>query len=330
MLVLSRKKIDQIDAKILKILLTNSRTSFTDIAKECKITIGAVRMRYKNMIKAGIINGHIMQVNPHSLGYKCICDIGILTTIENEKTVIDFLKSRPYVMHTFGMFGKYNLAIKIALKDLKDLTTIIEDLESNIYIKHVDPLIWANANDMDHCENLIIKPVPTYDENSLIYKRMQPLNDEEVDLDEKDRQIAKLLSANSRMPFKKIAEQLGISTKNTIQRFKKLEGNLLGLSTVTLDLTKLGYNAMAHNFIKVSNRSKMPEICAKISKLPNTIVIIRLIGAYDLMTISVLESFNDEFNLRDEMRKIPNIESVDTYLSPVFKAQPLNIFYPLL
>ncbi len=325
-----RKKIDQIDTKIIKILLTNSRTSFTDIAKECKITIGAVRMRYKNMIKAGIINGQIMQVNPNSLGYKCIADIGILTAIDNEKTVIEFLKTRPYIMHVFGMFGKYNIAIKVALKDLKELTTIIEDLESNIYIKHVDPMIWANANDMDHCENLIIKPVIPIDENNPLFKKMPPVSDEEVVLDEKDRQIAKILSANSRMPFKKIAEQLGISTKNTIQRFKKLEGNLLGLSTVTLDLTKLGYNAMAHNFIKVSNRSKMPEVYSKILKLPNTIVLIRMIGAYDLMTINVLEDFNDEFNLREQMRKIEDIESVDSYLGPVFKAQPLNVFYPLL
>ncbi len=325
-----RKKIDQIDSKILKILLMNSRTSFTDIAKECKITIGAVRMRYKNMIKAGIINGQIMQVNPNSLGYKCIADIGILTAIENEKTVIEFLKTRPYIMHTFGMFGKYNIAIKVALKDLKDLTTIIEDLESNIYIKHVDPMIWANANDMDHCENLIIKPMPNVTEDSILFKKMPPISNEEVVLDERDRQIAKILSGNSRMPFKKIAEQLGISTKNTIQRFKKLEGNLLGLSTITLDLTKLGYTAMVHNFIKVSNRSKMPEVYSQILKLPNTIVLIRLIGVYDLMIINVLEDFNDEFNLMDQMRKIQYIESVDTYISPVFKAQPLNVFYPLL
>jgi Lrp/AsnC family transcriptional regulator for asnA, asnC and gidA len=325
-----RKKIDQIDTKILKILLLNSRTSFTDIAKECKITIGAVRMRYKNMIKAGIINGQIMQVNPHSLGYKCIADIGILTTMDNEKTVVEFLKTRSYVMHTFGMFGKYNLAIKVALKDLKDLTTIIEDLESNIYIKHVDPMIWANANDMDHNENLIIKPAPIIDQDSILLKNIPPINNNEIILDEKDRQIAKILSANSRIPFKKIAEHLGISTKNTIQRFKKLEGNLLGLSTITLDLTKLGYNAMAHNFIKVANRSKMPEIYSKILQLPNTIVIIRMIGAYDLMTINVLEDFNDQFNLQDQMRKIKDIDSVDTYLSPVFKAAPLNVFYPLL
>jgi len=74
----------------------------------------------------------------------------------------------------------------------------------------------------------------------------------------------------------------------------------------------------------------MPEVYAQISKMPNTIVIIRMIGTYDLMTISVLEDFNDEFTLRDQLRKIRDIESVDSFLTPVFRAQPLNVFYPLL
>ena len=45
----SSTKIDQIDARIIKILLAESRTSFTDIAKECEISVSAVRMRYKHL-----------------------------------------------------------------------------------------------------------------------------------------------------------------------------------------------------------------------------------------------------------------------------------------
>jgi Lrp/AsnC family transcriptional regulator for asnA, asnC and gidA len=325
----NRKKLDQIDAKILKILLKEARTSFTDIAKECQITIGAVRMRYKNMVKAGIINGQIMQVNPQSLGYKCIADIGIITSMDNEKKVSEFLKTRQYVQHILGLFGKYNIGVKVALKDVKQLTEIIEDLESNIYIKHVDAMIWAETINMDHNENLVIKPLPLEPQVSPA-KPTQNLNNEEIVLDQKDRQIARILTGNARIPFKKIAEQLGISTKNVIQRYKRLQGNLLTLSTVTVDLNKLGYNAMAHNFIKVANRSKMPEVYAQILKIPNVIVVIRLIGTYDLFAIAVLETFEDEFNLRASLRKIQDIEKTDTFLNPNFKAYPLNIFSQLI
>lgn len=324
----NRKKIDQTDSKIIKILLAESRTSFTDIAKECDITIGAVRMRYKNMVKAGIINGQIMQINPQSLGYRCIADIGIITTIDNEKKITDFLKTRPYIRHIMSSFGRYNIAVKVALKDVNELTGILQDLESNTLIKRVDAMIWADSINMDHTENLVIKPSFTGE----IKQAPVPITiiNEEVDLDEKDRQIATILSMNARLPFKKIAEKLGISTKNVIQRYNKLRGKLLTLSAITVDLNKLGYNAMSHVFLKMSNRSRTPEVLSQILKIPNMIVAIRLIGTYDLFAIAALEDFNDEFRLQSELRKIQDIEKMETFLNPTFKAYPLNLFNSLL
>ncbi len=90
-------KIDEIDAKILKILLAESRTSFTDIAKECKITVTAVRMRYKRLWKEGVINGEKILINPHCLGYRHIVDLLIMNDVENEKEVTKFLESKPYI-----------------------------------------------------------------------------------------------------------------------------------------------------------------------------------------------------------------------------------------
>ena len=53
-------EIDEIDAKILEILLSESRNSFTAIAKECKITVTAVRMRYNRLSRDGVINARAM------------------------------------------------------------------------------------------------------------------------------------------------------------------------------------------------------------------------------------------------------------------------------
>ena len=111
-----RVKIDAIDAKILKILLSESRTSFTDIAKECKITVTAVTMRYKQLWKKEIINGEKMLINPHCLGYRHIVDLGIITSVENEKEVAKLLESKPYIAGLIGPFGNYNFLWKSSLK----------------------------------------------------------------------------------------------------------------------------------------------------------------------------------------------------------------------
>ena len=120
-------KIDEIDAKILKILLSESRTSFTAIAEECKITVTAVRMRYKRLWRDGVINGEKMLVNPYSLGYQHIADLGMVVAVENEQEVRKFLESKPYIGELIGPMGHYRFWGKVALRDLNKLHVVIED-----------------------------------------------------------------------------------------------------------------------------------------------------------------------------------------------------------
>jgi Lrp/AsnC family transcriptional regulator for asnA, asnC and gidA len=325
----NRIKIDETDAAILKTLLKESRTSFTEIAKNCKITVGAVRMRYKRLWKTGVINGEIMQVNPNSLGYKCICDIGITAAAENEQKIIDFLKSKNYITHVFGPFGKYTIGAKVALYDTQKLAGIIADIESNSYIKHADSLIWAEAVDIDHVENLVISPSMREHER-IPAQQGAPANVAQVQIDEIDRKIAKILSEKSRMSFRKIAQQLGLSVKNVVQRYRKLRGNVLTLSSITVDLKKLGYNAMAHVLIKVANRSKTLEVRTQLLQIPNLLVAIRYIGSYDLFVLVALKDFEELFKVTEHIRRIQDIDVADVFVMKNFPAWPLNLFASLL
>ena len=323
-------KIDEIDATILKTLLAESRTSFTDIAKKCGITVGAVRMRYKRLWKVGIINGEVTLINPHCLGYRHIVDLGIITETENEKEITNYLESKPYVSQVVTHLGRYNFLGKVALRDLNKLSQIIEDLEANQKIKHVDALIWAEALNLEFPTNLVIKPLPIENSNR---NRRPPLTDIDqapVDIDEIDRKIAIIVSKRSRIPFRQIAEQLGISTKTVIQRYKKLRANLLTRSSITLDLNKLGYKAMADLYIKVSNRSKLTDIYDQLLKIPNLIVIIRLFGNYDLYAAIALEDFDKMFEVSEQISKITGLEKPDICLTPMLPAWPLNLFPSLL
>jgi Lrp/AsnC family transcriptional regulator for asnA, asnC and gidA len=326
-----RKKIDEIDAKILRMLLQESRTSFTKIAQECGITVTAVRMRYKRLWKDGVINGEKMLVNPHCLGYRHIIDLFIVNDAENDNEVAKLLESKPFISEVVGPFGKYSFFGKVALRDLNKLQEIIQDLESNHVIKHVDALIWAEAINVEYPQNLIIKPANSANEKrnnqtrSLNNKELAPLKIEDT-----DRKIAKILSENSRTPFKKIAEELGISSKTVIQRYRKLRRNLLTLSTVTLDLNKLGYTALASLYVKASNRSKMQDICSQLLQIPNLIVIIKLIGAYDLYAAIAIENFEKLFEANEKIRRISGVETIEVILTPMCPSWPLNLFPSLL
>lgn len=324
-------KIDATDAKIIKILLSESRTSFTDIANECKITVTAVRMRYKRLWRDGVINGEKMRVNPHSLGYQHIADLGMITSVENEKEVRKFIESKPYIGELIGPMGHYSFFGKVALRDLNKLRDIIEDLESDSNIKHVDALIWAEAVNVEFPQNLIIKPL----DQKGTPKKVEPpsLNNNiqaPIELDDVDKKIASILSQNSRTPFKNIAAELQISSKTVIQRYKKLRKSLLTRSTITVNLHKLGYHALGNIYIKLSNRSKMPDIYAQLLRIPNVIVIIRLMGPYDLYCAIPLEDFEKLFEVNGKILRIPGVEKADVFPVPAPSAWPLNLFPSLL
>ena len=63
------KKIDEIDAKILKDLLIDGRKEFTEIAREAQVSKDIIWQHYTNMKKKGIIIGATIKLNYASLGY---------------------------------------------------------------------------------------------------------------------------------------------------------------------------------------------------------------------------------------------------------------------
>ena len=115
-------------------LFAESRTSFTAIAKECNLTVAAVRMRYKRLCKDGIITGEKMLINPYCLGYRHIVDLGLITDVEKEREVAHYLEEKSYISQVIGPMGKFNFYGKVALQDLSKLQDIIE--RSKAKFKH--------------------------------------------------------------------------------------------------------------------------------------------------------------------------------------------------
>ena len=323
--------IDETNATILRTLLLDSRTSLTEIAKICGITPAAVRMRVLRLKEAEVIKREITIVNPHSIGYKCVVNIGIKTAVENEKEVTEFLKNKFGETAIFGFLPKYNVFVVVLMNNMQELAAIIEDLEAHPKVKRVETMIWAEAAYLEHVENLRIGPklnLMKSDEGRI--RRPNVVSVEEVEMDETDRQIARILTNHSRISFNGIADQLKISTKNVIQRYRRLKGTVLTHFTVSLDLTKLGYTAFAFIFIKVANRGRMSEIYSQLLQIPNMAVAFRMLGAYDLNATLFVKNFDELFDATERMRRITGIDAIDTYLTPVWPEWPPNLFGQLL
>ena len=59
---MSKIKLDDIDHQILDMLIENTRTPFTDIAKKLLISAGTVHVRVKKMEDYGLIKGSLISL----------------------------------------------------------------------------------------------------------------------------------------------------------------------------------------------------------------------------------------------------------------------------
>ena len=94
---MAKIKLDEIDHQILDLLIDNTRTAFTDIAKKLLISAGTVHVRVKKMEDAGIIKGSSLTLDYKKLGYTFIAYIGIfLEKTHQTKFVLQRLEAIPF------------------------------------------------------------------------------------------------------------------------------------------------------------------------------------------------------------------------------------------
>ena len=74
---MAKFKLDDTDHQILDMLIENTRTPFTDIAKKLQISAGTVHVRVKKMEEAGIITGSSLRLDYQKLGYSFIAYVGV-------------------------------------------------------------------------------------------------------------------------------------------------------------------------------------------------------------------------------------------------------------
>ena len=130
---MAKFKLDETDHHILDMLIENTRTPFTDIAKKLNISAGTVHVRVKKMEEAGIIIGSSLTLDYKKLGYSFIAYVGIfLQKTSQTQFVLERLNEIPFVTVAHVTTGKFNIFCKIRAQDTthaKEIIYKIDDIE---------------------------------------------------------------------------------------------------------------------------------------------------------------------------------------------------------
>jgi DNA-binding Lrp family transcriptional regulator len=120
-------------------------------------------------------------------------------------------------------------------------------------------------------------------------------------MDDLDLRIIEILAKNSRVSFRKIAKETGLSTDTVMRRYKKLEEEGEIQPTIIVDYVKLGYEGLVYfigGFHPKGNPSKVIE---EVTKIPNVIAIMKASGSYDLVIVACMRSITHAFKIGEEI-----------------------------
>jgi len=126
-------QIDELDRKILKLITSNARIPFLEVARECGVSGAAIHQRVQRLQNMGIVIGSEFVVSPEELGYNTCAFMGIhLEKASFHKEVVDRLKQIPEIIECHYTTGQYAIFVKILTKTNKHLKQIIDDEFRNI------------------------------------------------------------------------------------------------------------------------------------------------------------------------------------------------------
>lgn len=335
-------QIDDINSNILRALMKDARTSFTQMAKENNTSVAAIRNRYLNLEKAGVINGSMMFINPHFIGFNCYGFLGVKVHPKNKQEIWDYLIKQPYVLSIWHKTQEINIGTFFAAPNLDYFTAVTDELRSHPNVKSIQPLIYVGLPHNQYPENLTLRlnqeiknphsfeedfEVAEYDEDEEPFKKHLFRPVQLTKMKKTDREIAKILTSDARTPFSYIAKRLNRSTAFVINRYAKLkEKGLFISSSITLDLKKLGYQANAMVYITVKIGSKISDVHRAVSEIPNVISLTKIIGNCDMLAIIPLASFKDLFTIEKQLRNINGIDKIIININPPFTKWPANMF----
>jgi Lrp/AsnC family transcriptional regulator for asnA, asnC and gidA len=137
---------------------------------------------------------------------------------------------------------------------------------------------------------------------------------EELKLDELDRRILALLSRNSRLSYREIAKQIGVSHANVSGRIRRLEeeGVIKGY-TVILDPDAMNLYPLCLR-ISAGPQADLSEIGSEIAKLDKVHVVLRVSGDCELLALTMCEDRHEALRLLSEISSISGVEKAESHV----------------
>ncbi|KOG87970.1 Lrp/AsnC family transcriptional regulator [Streptomyces varsoviensis] len=120
--------VDELDAKILRLLLEQPRTSVREYARALGVARGTLQARLDRMERDGVITAYAPRLSPAALGHPVLAFVHIEVTQGRLNDVGDGLAGVPEIIEAFSTTGGGDLLTRVVARDAEHLEDVIQRL----------------------------------------------------------------------------------------------------------------------------------------------------------------------------------------------------------
>ncbi|MEM3427801.1 MAG: Lrp/AsnC family transcriptional regulator [Nitrososphaerales archaeon] len=120
-------KIDDIDMKILKELVSDASLSVPKLSKKINVNPSVVYSRIKRLVKRGLIKKFTVVVNEELLGYNVDAIVGANVDSKYRSNVMEQLLELDQVRTVHEVTGRFDLLIFVKTRNLDELHNLISN-----------------------------------------------------------------------------------------------------------------------------------------------------------------------------------------------------------
>ena len=145
-----------LDYKILKLIASNSRIPFLEVARECNVSGAAIHQRVQKLSNLGVIKGSEYILYSNKIGFETCAYIGIhLQNPGQFNDVVKKLEAIPEVVECHITTGQYDMFIKLYARNNRHLMDIIH--------KKLQPLGLARTESLISFKEVFKRQLPIED-----------------------------------------------------------------------------------------------------------------------------------------------------------------------
>jgi len=150
---LKKEQLDEIDARILRILQNDARTSYREIQDELGISIGTIHNRINKLKTRDIIEGYTLKLSNEKLGYKLTFLIRVQIDGKHTEEILNEIKQNSEVCSVFHTTGEQSAALICRFKESEDVHKFIRELNEKPYVlRTVSSMVLKEYKNSSHVE----------------------------------------------------------------------------------------------------------------------------------------------------------------------------------